>query len=230
MKQYSDESGQPVKLPVLRVAGMSFAYPKRHLFAQWSHEFGAGLTWVRGHNGDGKSTLLKLLAGALTPHLGGIALPGSAGLPDLDVVRDPLAYRRKVFWCGPGAVPFDHLSPAEYFGFMRNLYPDFDDAELARHVTAFMLHPHLAAPLDTLSTGTQRKVWISAALAAGTPATLLDEPVNALDADSLAHLMSVLDQRAQDPARACIVVSHEHLGKAADRAMVLDLSVPQQRG
>lgn len=209
--------------PLMRILDLSFAYTTRLLFSQWSHDFGAGLTWVRGHNGDGKSTLLKLLAGALVPHAGAI------DIQHIDASRDPLEFRRRVFWCGPGPIPFDHLSPAEYFGFMCKLYPKFNGAEVARHVAAFHLTPHLASPLNILSTGTQRKVWLSAALAAGTPATLLDEPVNALDVDSVRHLLSVLAERAHDPSRICIIASHEHLGKAADSATILDLSAPNNR-
>ena len=180
----------------MRIQDLPFSYSTRQLFSQWSHEFGAGMTWVRGHNGDGKSTLLKLLAGAIVPRAGVI------DIQNIDASRNPLEYRRRVFWCGPGLIPFDHLSPAEYFGFMRVLFPRFDDTEVSRHVASFHLIPHMDSPLNILSTGTQRKVWLSAALAAGTTATLLDEPVNALDADSVRHLLSVLDERANDLSRS----------------------------
>ncbi len=203
---------------ILRVNQMVFSYPERQMFAQWSRQFGAGLTWIRGHNGNGKSTLLKLLGGALVPHAGAIIANGK------DAVRDPLAYRQQVFWCGPGAIPFDHLSPLEYFGFMRGLYPGFDDTALSSHVDAFSLRPHLRGRLCTLSTGTQRKVWISAALSAGTAVTLLDEPVNALDAAAAMHLLAVLNERACDAGRACIVASHQALGLAAQAATVIELS------
>lgn len=202
----------------MRVEDISFSYPARPVFESWSAEFGAGLTWLRGGNGCGKSTLLKLLAGALRPSVGDIEVQG------LRQSRQPIEYRRAVFWCGPGPVPFDHLSPTEYFAFMRGLYPGWDDGAVSSHVAGFALVPHLRAPLRTLSTGTQRKVWLTAALSAGTAVTLLDEPVNALDAASLGHLLSAMAQRAADASRAWIVASHESLGDGVQVAATLELS------
>lgn len=203
--------------PVLVVKDLSFSYPGRHVFAGWGHDFRAGLTWVRGSNGCGKSTLLKLIAGALKPILGDLEVAG------VNATTQPLAYRQQVFYCGSGPVVFDHLSPLEYFGFMRSLYPRLDDASLAQHVEGFGLRVFLNAPLATLSTGTQRKVWLAIALAAATTVTLLDEPLNALDAQSLDYLRSVMAQCAQDTSRVWIVVSHEDVGSAGAQCEQLEM-------
>jgi ABC-type multidrug transport system ATPase subunit len=205
---------------VLTVQGLTFSYPQRHVFTGWSHDFRAGLTWVKGSNGCGKSTLLKLLAGSLKPIAGEIEVSG------ISVMAQPLQYRRQVFYCGPGPIVFDHLSPIEFFGFMRALYPSVDEEGLAQNVEGFGLHPFLRLPLATLSTGTQRKVWLSIALAAGTKATLLDEPLNALDAKSLEYLRSVFVRCAKDAERAWIVASHEELGAGTLKTEVLEMSLP----
>jgi len=206
-----------MKDPVLAVDRLSFSYPSRHVFTAWSAGFGPGLTWLRGGNGSGKSTLLKLLAGALPPTAGRIAARG------IDIAAQPLDYRRTVFWCGPGPLPFDHLTPDEYFAFMRSLFPGFDAAILATRLQGFGLQPHLATPLRALSTGTQRKVWIAAALSAGTAVTLLDEPFNALDAASHAHLLVALDEAGAAGDRACIVASHEAPGEVDRIAATIEL-------
>jgi ABC-type multidrug transport system ATPase subunit len=203
---------------MLQVQSLHFSYPTQSVFNGWSGEFGAGLTWVQGRNGSGKSTLLKLLAGALSARHGSIRAAG------FDQHSAPLDYRRQVFWCGPDAMAFEHLSAPEFWGFMRGLYPRFDEAALRQHAQAFGLEPHLATPLRDLSSGTQRKVWISAALAAGTPVRLLDEPFNALDADSLAHLRRVLAEQAQAAELCWVLISHEDLGEATQWARCLDLS------
>jgi len=202
----------------LHVQDLCFAYPQRQVFIDWSALFDGGLAWLRGGNGSGKSTLLKLLAGAMPPGSGQVRANG------LDVSKDAIDYRREVFWCGPGAVPFDHLSPNEYFAFLRGLYPSWDDASLKPHVDGFALAPHLRMPLRQLSTGTQRKVWLTAAFAANTPVTLLDEPLNALDAASLEHLRSTLAACARDPSRMWIVASHEPLGDEVRVAQRIELA------
>ena len=106
---------------------------------------------------------------------------------------------------------------------MRNLYPSVNSEALAKHVEGFELHPFLNSPLSTLSTGTQRKVWLAITLCAGTPVTLLDEPFNALDAKSSAHLQSALMECAQDHSRAWIVASHEELDAVSPLVTVLDM-------
>ena len=99
---------------ILKVQRLTFSYPQRSVFSGWEHGFRAGLTWVKGSNGCGKSTLLKLLAGALKPIAGDMEVLG------ISVTAEPLLYRQQVFYCGPGPIAFDHLSPIEFFGFMRN--------------------------------------------------------------------------------------------------------------
>ncbi|WP_161974551.1 ABC transporter ATP-binding protein [Piscinibacter terrae] len=202
----------------LQVRDLSFSYGDRPMFDGWSAAFGSGLTWLRGGNGSGKSTLLKLLAGALRPAAGQVAVEG--------VVQEtqPMDYRRRVFWCGPGPVAFDHLSPQEYFAFIRGLYAGWDDAAMAHHIAGFGLAPHLHSPLRTLSTGTQRKTWLTAALCAGTPVTLLDEPLNALDAASLMHLRSSLARHASEGLRVWIVATHEALGEGIAIAGHIELA------
>lgn len=187
--------------PVLLVQGLSFSFPARHVFTDWSAHVAPGVTWLQGRNGSGKSTLLRLLAGALPPLTGALVAAG------VDAVQQPLEYRRQVFWCGPGAPAFDHLTPEEFFAFLRGLYPTWQGAELQRAVHGLSLAPFGRQRLRALSTGTQRKVWLAAACAVGSPVVLLDEPLNALDSASLAWMLQRLAAACQSP-QAWLVASH----------------------
>jgi ABC-type multidrug transport system ATPase subunit len=210
----------PASSPVLQVQDLSFSYPGRPVFTGWSADFGAGLTWVRGSNGTGKSTLLKLLAGALPPLAGRIQVRG------IEQGAAPLDYRREVFWCGPAGIAFDHLRPLEYFAFLLSLYPRFDSAAAQVAAADLGLAPFLGKRLRELSTGTQRKVWLAAAFAAGTAVVLLDEPLNALDMASVRTVRARLLGCAQDGTAAWVVVSHEGLGAAEHSATTLTLDEP----
>lgn len=193
--------------PFLSTELLSYAYSHgRRVVDLWSQAFEPGLVWLRGPNGSGKSTRLKLLAGMLQPQY------GSASLAGVDLLQQPLAYRRSVCFVGAEPPPFEHLSPAERFAFMSGLYPGADLGSWQAHIEGFGLQSFVHQPLRTLSTGTQHKAALAAALALRTPLLLLDEPLNALDAASLAHLRGVLGEAAQWRGRLALVVSHEELG------------------
>jgi ABC-type multidrug transport system ATPase subunit len=204
----------------MQVRDLTFSWPGRHVFTAWSADFAPGLTWLQGANGTGKSTLLRLLVGSLPALTGSVRLH-APGAPPLDAAANPLAWKREVFWCGPGGIAFDHLTPPEYFGFLLGLYPRFDAEALERHIAGFALAPHLRTRIAALSTGTQRKVWLAAALAVGTRVRLLDEPLNALDVASLDHLQEALGQAATQSTTIWIVASHSH---PAAGARTVDLS------
>lgn len=191
----------------LHCEALSFAYTQqRRVVDLWTQTLAPGLCWLRGANGTGKSTRLKLLAGALAPQYGTVRLQG------LDLQTQPLDYRRQVSWVGAEPPPFEHLNPAERFAFLAGLYPRADAAQWQAHVDGFGLTPFLHQPLSQLSTGTQHKAALAAALALQTPLLLLDEPLNALDAQSLSYLRARMAEAAQARDRLWLVVSHEDLG------------------
>jgi ABC-type multidrug transport system ATPase subunit len=202
---------------MLSVEQLAFAWPGLPLFRDWSCDFAPGLTWVRGDNGCGKSTLLRLLGGSLDPRSGSIRYAG------FDAQADPLDYRRHVYWCGPDGPAFDHLKPLEFFGFIAGLYPGFDTAMPAALIESLGLAPFLERRIGQLSTGSRKKVAVVAALSAGTPVVLLDEPLAALDRASSTVIKRHLAAAAIQRDRVWIVTSHEPLGDDVVPTRLLDL-------
>ena len=194
---------RPTRESVLRVEGVSFAYPGQPmLLANWSAAIPPGVTLLFGDTGSGKTAVLRLLAGTGP-------VDGRLTLGDHCFDTDPAAYRRAVFWHEPGSDAFDQQSPRQIGATMHTERPGFDPAAWDHHAAAFALGAHLDKPLYMLSTGSKRKVWLAAALAAASPLTLLDEPFGALDAPSSAHLRRALADAAMRRDRALIVASSE---------------------
>lgn len=186
---------------VLQVHDLCFGYPQRTLFSHWSAHLRSGATLVRGGDSSGKTTLLRLLAGALPPEQGSLVLAGT------DWASDPQAYRRQVFWQDPRSEALHAQSANTWFGTLLARYSAWDAPALAAHVHGFGLEAHLDKPLYQLSSGSQRKVLMAAALASGAALALIDEPLAGLDRPSITYLQHALAGAATQAGRA-IVVAH----------------------
>lgn len=189
--------------PLLQVRGLDFGWPNHPLFRDLSFDLQPGVNLVRGGDGSGKSTLLAILAGALEPEAGTLAVQGVS----LQEQHD--AYRHRVFWIDPQTEAHDALAAGGYLDSLSHHYPRFDAQALAYLVEGFGLRPHLSKPMYMLSTGSRRKVWLTAAFAAGTPLTLIDQPFAALDAPSTRFLRGLLEEASGHPSRAWLLADHE---------------------
>lgn len=199
---------------ILQVNGLSFHFPQRELFSDWSTRIPPGLTLVRGGEDRGKTTLLRLLAGELPANAGELTVNG-IGLTD-----QPLVYRQQVFWTDPQSGAFDQVTPADYFKSMHRLYPKFDHQLLDALIVGLSLAPHLQKAIYMLSAGSKRKVWLAAAFASGAAVTLLDEPFAALDKASIGFVMELLEDAADHPARAWVIADYEAPGDVPLAAMI----------
>jgi ABC-2 type transport system ATP-binding protein len=186
---------------------LGFAYPgQAPLVSGWTTRIGAGVTLLHGDTASGKSTLLRVLAGAV-PATGRLTLAGSR----LDTAPD--AYRRKVFLSEPATDAFDQVTARACTASLSAGDDAFDTLAWQTLVEGFALVPHLDKPLYMLSTGSKRKVWLAAALASGRALTLLDEPTGGLDAASIRCLWHALARIADRTDRGVIVASAERIDR-----------------
>ncbi len=209
---------------LLELDDLGFAYPGQPPLVQgWTARIGAGVTLLHGDTASGKSTLLRVLAGAL-PATGRLLLAGAR----LDA--DPDGYRRNVFWCEPSTDAFDQVSVRDCTVALTDGDTGFDADEWQTLVDGFALTPHLHKPLYMLSTGSKRKVWLAAALASGRALTLLDEPTAALDAASIRCLWASLGRCALRTDRAVVIASAEQIDRVPLAATIALTPSPSERG
>jgi ABC-type multidrug transport system ATPase subunit len=188
---------------LLLVSRLNFGYPEHPLFHELSAALPAGVTLVRGGDGRGKTTLLRLLGGQL---------PVKDGVLQLDGIRldeDGEAYRRQVFYIDPRTEIHDRMTPPEFFAAMRERFPGFDDTRLPALTEGLSLTPHLQKQLFMLSTGSKRKVYLAAAFAANATLTLLDDPFAGLDRASIDFVMQTLNAQAGHGRQAWVLAMYE---------------------
>ncbi len=147
-------------------------YGKKQILKDVSLEVGAGSqVAIIGRNGCGKTTLLQILAGVLTPDAGEIRYFRK------DMRADKRLYRK---YCGylPQENPlFPELSVQDNLSLWtgKSGVPDRWLLEM------FDLQGILKMPVARLSGGMKRRVGIACAVALNPPILLMDEPTAALD-------------------------------------------------
>ncbi len=180
---------------MLRIEHLLFSHPDAPapLFQSLSGQIPAGTALVCGDESTGKSTLLRLLAGRLAPQGGRLSWQ-DAPLRSADVA-----------W-------FDPLEPSRNEHTVQRVLAEVvtpaGQPALPELLDGLSLEPHLHKPLYQLSTGSRRKVFIAAALAAQAPVTLLDQPFMALDQPSIAFICSRLAHAAQARDRLVLLADY----------------------
>ena len=209
---------------ILTVKHLGFDSTSQQLITDQSFTLQPGVTLLRGDQGTGKTLLLRLVAGELA------ATRGTLQIHNTLLTGAPEAYRRQVFWIDPRSAAFealDPVTPVAYLQSVSRLYPQFEPTVAFSLTDDFALREHMAKPFYMLSTGTKRKVLLTAAFACGAAVTLLDEPFAALDKASSSCVMSRFDEAARQGRRAWLVA---HQGPVCSKPLagVIDLDAWQK--
>jgi ABC-type multidrug transport system ATPase subunit len=162
------------------------------LFRDLSHGWPAGVNWIYGEEGCGKTTLLRLLAGDLQPTSGTVHRPSGG-----------------VFWVNLQKPELDETTVQACLDNLRPRYPGWQPSLLETLIDELSMRPHLNKRLNMLSTGSRRKVALLAALASGADVTLLDQPFVSLDSASIQLIKSFLIDASEHPRRAWLVADYE---------------------
>jgi ABC-type transport system involved in cytochrome c biogenesis ATPase subunit len=181
-------SGAPA---LLQAEALAFDHPGRRLFGGLSFAVTPGLTLVRGGDGRGKSTLLRLMAGELAPAAGVLQRAAPT-----------------VFLADPRDARDDPLTGLQWVQAQARRCAGWEPAVHAALLEGFALGEHVPKELFRLSTGTRRKLWLSVAFASGAAVTLLDAPFAALDGPARDLLCELLEDAADHPRRAWVVADY----------------------
>ncbi len=164
---------------------------------------GEALT-VTGANGAGKTSLLRLIAGLLTPSDGSIDLEGG---------DSELTLAEQAHYLGHRDALKPSLGVGENLGFWRDfLGGEMCDANTSLAAVGLDHAAHL--PAAYLSAGQRRRLSIARLLTVRRPIWLLDEPTSALDAAGQA-MFAVLMREHLARGGLIVAATHAPLGIAA---------------
>jgi ABC-2 type transport system ATP-binding protein len=185
---------------MVQFSAVAFGYGRKPLFRGLDLAAEPGSTvGLLGLNGAGKTSLLKLAAGALFPASGAVSVFG----------RDP-AKRSAAVLADVAFVPEDPwapaLSPEAWLGRFGVFRPGFDRGRFDGLLEEFAVDRTM--DVAKMSYGQRKKFAVAVALASGARAVLLDEPTNGLDIPSKAQFRRALAVAA-GPDRVIIVSTHQ---------------------
>jgi len=196
-------------LKSIDVNSVSFSYNEEKIFDKADVSIKKGsLVAISGISGIGKSTLIKLIMGIITPDGGDITLNTNDGTYILD------SSFRKLFAYVPQGNMILSGTIRENIAFMNNSLSDDEIIEAAKTACIWKTIDELPDKLDTvlgeggsgLSEGQIQRLAVARAICSGAPILLLDEATSALDEKTEENMLTNIMGKED---RTCIIISHK---------------------
>jgi ABC-2 type transport system ATP-binding protein len=154
-----------------------------------------------GHNGAGKTTVMKMLTGYLEPTAGTIRVG------ELEIGRDTRAIQARIGYLPENCPVWPDMTVIDFLEYQAALH----DIPVARRTQAVIhairrtaLKEKASASIQTLSRGYRQRLGVAQAILHEPDIVILDEPTNGLDPTQILHMRELVRELAQ---RATVIVS-----------------------
>lgn len=211
--------------PIIRFEGVSKAFGTQTVLRDFSLDVEPGaFVSIIGRSGCGKTTVLKLVNGLLSPDTGRVLIQGQ------DVARiDPVALRRRIGYAIQNVGLFPHMTVEKNIAYVPAIsgLEEWKGKQCREKVAALLkqvgLDPALAGRYPrALSGGQRQRVGIAQALLGDPSLLIFDEPTVGLDPEERIHFRNLFSRTAQD--RLVLLSTHiiEDVQSVCDRLVVID--------
>ena len=184
-----------------------------------SFEIGEGeIIGLLGHNGAGKTTVMKLLTGYLEPDGGNVTMD------DIDVLDVPVEARAHIGYLPENSPLYNELSVMDYLSFAAKMR-QLDHAEAVDSIREAIVATDLQArsleQIGTLSRGFQQRVGVAQAILHHPKLLILDEPTNGLDPSQTQHMRELIKRLSE--SATVILSTHimQEVEAICDRVLIL---------
>lgn len=201
---------------MLSIRQLNFNYQNsRPVLKSINLDFNTGNIYgLFGKNGEGKSTLMKIMTGLLFPKSGTCTLLGES------TKERNVEALQHVFFV-PEDFELPSLSIATFEKVQSPFYPKFSKEQFYELIEEFKLSP--INLISKLSFGQKKKVLIAFGIATNTKMLLMDEPTNGLDIPSKSQFRKVMAS-AVDEGKCIVISTHQvrDLHSLINHVVILD--------
>ena len=162
-----------------------------------------------GHNGAGKTTVMKMLSGYLEPSSGSVRIGGR----DLDTQAREI--QRTLGYLPENLPVYPEMSIADYLDYaahLKGLRGDAKRRAIRHSVDATELGARYLDPIGQLSRGFRQRVGVAQAILGQPELLILDEPGNGLDPEQNEHMRELI----REIARSATVILSTHIMQEVD--------------
>ena len=213
----SSASAQALSGDTLDVRQLHLWRGDKHLLRGVSFALQAGeLLQVMGHNGVGKTSLLRCVAGLIEPESGEISWQGSEVRRDRDTFHRHLAYLGHVNALKPDLTALENLH------YSVQLRRRVERTEMLDMLGQLQVAQCADLPARALSAGQKRRVAIARVILSGATLWILDEPITNLDVQGIASIEECMAMHLR--AGGCILTAaHQSLLAEHPQVRTLEL-------
>lgn len=210
---------------IIKFKNISKSYENNLILDNFNLEINRGeFLTIIGSSGCGKTTVLKLINGLLTPEAGNIYVEGK----DIGEV-DQIKLRRKIGYAIQGIGLFPHMSIEKNISYVLNLISKKDKVKIDKKVRELIklvgMNEDVLKRYPSELSGRQRqRIGIARALAAEPHILLMDEPFGAVDEITRKMLQEEIIKIHKELGVTIIFVTHDirEALKLGTKVLVMD--------
>jgi ABC-2 type transport system ATP-binding protein len=204
---------------MIRVDALTRRYGDFNAVDQVSFTIGQGeIVGLLGHNGAGKTTIMKMLTGHLEPTAGHIEVDHQSILDDRQAAQRQIGYLPESDPLYPDMSVMDYLA---YAAELHGIAPDVRDEKIRTAIHKTALQDKATQLISTLSRGYRQRVGVAQAILHNPRLLILDEPTNGLDPTQVQQMRELIRALAQ---QATVILSTHILQEVqviCDRVIII---------
>ncbi len=190
---------------MIKVSSLSRHYGAFKAVDGVSFDIQAGeVVGLLGHNGAGKTTIMKMMTGFLEP------TSGTIRIDNLEVGKDTRKIQKRIGYLPENCPVWPEMTVIDYLMYQAELHgvaAADQQAAVAKAIRRTALKEKATATIQTLSRGYRQRVGVAQAILHEPDIIILDEPTNGLDPTQINHMRDLI----RELARSATVILSTHI-------------------